>query len=98
MSALDYQQAPPMPHSDVVRQVTFSPNGERLLSSSLDQSTRLWQLAQSEPATLVFAHSGPIWHAEFSPDGARVLTASADGTARIWDAFKVLPPSPPLGA
>ena len=70
--------SPPLLHSDMVRQVTFSPDGERL-TSSIDQSTRLWRLAKNE-AGIMFTHSGPVRHAEFSPDGERVLTASGQRT------------------
>ena len=63
--------------------VQFSPEGDALLSASLDGHARLWALDGRLIAELT-GHKDRVYHAEFSPDGNWILTASRDGTLRIW--------------
>jgi WD40 repeat protein len=63
----------------------FSPNGARVLTTSADNSAKLWDAASGE-LVASFPHQGEVFQAEFSSDGARVLTAGEDKTAKLWDA------------
>ena len=75
----------------------FSPDGERIVTASEDNTARVWDAASGKPigdrskATRVAVSS-----AAFSPDGKRIVTASWDGTARIWDAASGKPIGEPL--
>lgn len=73
-------------HGGPVNTVTFSPNGARVLSSSLDGTARLWDVASSN-AVLILRHPAPVSHAFLSPDGRSIVTHCADGFARCWDAL-----------
>jgi hypothetical protein len=70
-------------HSDWLTSACFSEEGNRVLTTSQDQTARLWSLAGQELAR--FDHAGIVWVADFSPDGRRVLTGSEDRSARLWD-------------
>jgi WD40 repeat protein len=61
----------------------FSPDGQRILTASSDQTARVWDLSGKELATLR-GHTAGVRSAVFSPDGQRILTASSDGTARQY--------------
>jgi WD40 repeat protein len=64
--------------------VAFSPDGSRILTGSIDNTARLWDL-QGHEIAIFKGHPGPVYSAVFSPDGSHILTASADKTARLWD-------------
>jgi WD40 repeat protein len=61
----------------------FSPDNQRLLTVSRDNSVMLWNIHGKWLSC--FNHSAAISSALFSPDGTRVLTASADNTVKLWD-------------
>ena len=68
-----------------VEHVAFSPDGARIVTTSLDNTAKLWDAASGKLiATL--AHEDKVCHAAFSPDGARILTVSWDRTTKLWDA------------
>jgi WD40 repeat protein len=69
-------------HSDIIRNIRFSKDGQRLLSCSDDGRVFLWD-RQGEQLALL-EHETEVWHAEFSPDRTRIVTAASDG-ARLWD-------------
>ena len=69
--------------------VCFSPDGQRILSSSRDQSARLWDVASGTELLTLKGHRGWLFTAAFSPDGRRIITAGGDGTAKIWEAATV---------
>src|ERR1700756_2237185 len=72
-------------HRDQVRSVAFSPDGDRVLTASYDNTARVWELSGATPTFIVLeGHRGSIWSAAFSGDGTRVVTASNDCTARVW--------------
>ncbi|MEH2181535.1 AAA-like domain-containing protein, partial [Nostoc sp.] len=71
-------------HENRITSASFSPDGQRILTTSLDNIARLWDLQGKEIAKLQ-GHESYITSASFSRDGQRILTASYDKTARLWD-------------
>jgi dipeptidyl aminopeptidase/acylaminoacyl peptidase len=69
-----------------VLSVAFSPDGRRIVTTSEDETARIWDAATARTIALLQGHTGKVWSAAFSPDGERIVTASDDKTARIWDA------------
>ena len=70
-------------HEGDVLSAVFSPDGNRILTTSRDKTARIWDLNGNELAILR-GHKGIVWSASFSPDGSRILTASWDMTVRMW--------------
>ena len=64
----------------------FSPNGQRIVTASLDSTAHVWDVATGKELFTLVGHGDDVGSAFFSPDGQRIVTASLDGTARIWDA------------
>jgi WD40 repeat protein/serine/threonine protein kinase len=87
--------AAPMRHLGQVESVSFSPDGQRVVSTSRDGTAKLWDAATGRALATV-RHRDRIDHAHHSPDGTRFVTASADGTARIWSATNGAALTPPL--
>ncbi|MBR8834793.1 MAG: AAA-like domain-containing protein, partial [Stigonema ocellatum SAG 48.90 = DSM 106950] len=67
-----------------VRSASFSPDGQRIVTASLDNTARVWDLSGKQIAVLT-GHQYGVISASFSPDGQRIVTASLDKTARVWD-------------
>ncbi|KAL8368082.1 hypothetical protein RB599_003809 [Gaeumannomyces hyphopodioides] len=73
-------------HSNSVRSVTFSPDGQRLASASDDNTVKLWDTATGACLQTLKGHRNWVWSVAFSPDGQRLASASADNTVKLWDA------------
>lgn len=95
ISSLDYS-APPQHvkradtilsgHTGPVNLARFSPDGQRVLTASSDETARLWDTATGREIVRYIGHAASIDYAAFSPDCLRIVTASQDNTARVWDA------------
>jgi WD40 repeat protein len=86
-------------HTDAVVSVGFSDNGKWLVSTSYDNTARLWDLTdRSHPveAAVLSEHNWWVWDAAFSPGfdpGAEkgtnaIVTVSQDGKAIVWSVSK----------
>jgi len=81
-------------HKGSVGKAVYSPDGERIVTASRDNTARIWDAESgrllatlSGPNLVTLAgHTDAVNAAMFSPDGKRIVTASDDDTARIWDA------------
>lgn len=74
-----------LPHQVGVRSVSWSKNGERLLTGADDGIARIWDLrSPSSPPLELRGHAKAIQRASFSATDELVVTASLDGTACIW--------------
>jgi TIR domain-containing protein/WD40 domain-containing protein len=75
-----------MRHDNRVNSAQFSPDGQRVVTASRDNTARVWDGASGKPIAERMKHEREVNSARFSPDGQRVVTASRDMTARLWDA------------
>ena len=74
----------------------FSPDGQRVVTASSDNTARLWDATSGKPIGEPMKHENGVMSAQFSPDGQRVVTASGDKTARLWDATSGKPIGEPM--
>jgi len=72
-------------HTSGVTFAAFSPNGKMLVTTSYDNTARIWDADSGEELRNLEGHAKWIVGAAFSPDGKKVATASADNTVRIWN-------------
>jgi WD40 repeat protein len=71
-------------HSRAINTVRFNKNCSRLLSASVDNSVKLWEIPSGR---LIRTFSGRSFNsADFSPDGKFILTANDGGKAVVWRA------------
>ncbi len=74
-----------MNHASGVNEVSFSPDGSRLVTAGNDGTARVWDAATGSPLSPPLYHGTSLLRARFTPDGYRVLTVGSDPTARLWD-------------
>ena len=69
----------------VVRSVSLSPDGSRLVSASSDKTVRIWNGKTGQEEHCLKGHRGTVYSVSWSPDGSRLVSASGDKTVRIWN-------------
>ena len=89
VAALNDWQFPPQlatlqGHTAWVYSAQFSPDGQRIVTASLDNTARIWETQTGKLLATLQGHTDRVETAQFSPDGQRIVTASWDKTARIW--------------
>lgn len=75
-------------HSNRITKTIFHPSGQYIVSTSFDQTWKLWDITRLEsPVELVEqeGHSKEVFTAAFHPDGSLVVTGGLDGIGRVWD-------------
>jgi tRNA A-37 threonylcarbamoyl transferase component Bud32 len=73
-------------HTTSLTSASFSPDGSRIVTASLDKTAKLWDARNGTEIHTFKGHTDFVYSASFSPDGSRVVTASKDKTAKVWDA------------
>ncbi|POR35859.1 Vegetative incompatibility protein HET-E-1, partial [Tolypocladium paradoxum] len=72
-------------HVDSVTTVAFSPDSSLLVSGSVDQTLRIWELAGKTCRQVLRGHQGSLNSAVFSSDCKTLASASTDATVKIWN-------------
>ncbi len=72
-------------HTGVVRQSALSPDGRLALSSSFDQTVRVWDVATGEELTRFTGHNADVLGVAFTADGKTAVSGGSDKTVRLWD-------------
>ncbi|MBD2207429.1 CHAT domain-containing protein [Calothrix sp. FACHB-1219] len=70
-------------HSDRVMSVSWSADGEHLVSAGFDRVAKIWRKDGTLVNTLL-GHTDTVFDVAFSPDGQLIATASFDRTVKIW--------------
>ena len=72
-------------HGGTPSWLVFSPSGETVISTNLDGTVALWDVASATLGETLRGHSGAVMQPVYDPDGQTLYTASHDGTAIAWD-------------
>src|SRR6266536_2580107 len=75
-------------HSDRIYSLEWSPDGQRIASSSLAESIQVWDAvtgSNSAGHARYDGHTERVLAIAWSPDGRYIASASEDATVRVWD-------------
>jgi WD40 repeat protein len=72
-------------HTNWVRDVVYSPQGNQLASCGYDNAIRLWDVEAQESRLSLIGHSGKVIFVAYSRQGEMLASGSWDRTVRIWD-------------
>jgi len=73
-----------MPHISSITCVSFSPDGETIVTGSEDAIVRLWDVNTKRIKQLFRGHRGAVFSVAFSPDG-KTLASASQQEINIWD-------------
>ncbi|KAL4446486.1 hypothetical protein ABPG74_001227 [Tetrahymena malaccensis] len=73
-------------HTHSINSVSYSSDGNYLVTGSWDKSLKIWDAKQGfELVKTIQQHKDPINCIDFSKDGKYLISASVDKTCKIWD-------------
>jgi WD40 repeat protein len=72
-------------HTELVTGVTFSPDGKKIASASLDSTIRIWNAVDGLTVHALTGHTGPVRAIQFSPDGSQLASVGDDAALYIWN-------------
>ena len=76
----------PIGHTLGINSAQFSPDGKKIVTTSRDNTAKIWDVATGSLFADLKGHSKGIHLAQFSSDGKEVLTYSGESVAKLWDA------------
>jgi WD40 repeat protein len=65
--------------------INWSPNGQRLVSSSRDKTCKVFDAATGNPVITFSGHGEPVYTAAFLADGTTVVSGGGDKRLRVWN-------------
>lgn len=71
-------------HTDWLTCIGYSRDGERLITGSMDNSVRIWEVATGTQISIFNEHAQRIVSAAFVGDGENAISADADGSVNVW--------------
>ncbi len=71
-------------HSDKVRAVTWSPDGNYLATTGNDGTIQIWDPSTSRRVSLYRGHTATVHTISWASGGTHLVTASADKTVALW--------------
>ncbi len=73
-------------HEGWVTSITYSPDGNQLVSGSMDQTVRIWDVEKHTQLRVLGKHISSVKSVCYHPGGHQLASSSMDGTVTLWDA------------
>jgi WD40 repeat protein len=73
-------------HQDMISNLSYSPDGKTIASSSDDKTIKLWDAVTGKLLHTLKGHQGGVLNFSYSPDGKMIASGSVDKTIKLWDA------------
>jgi len=73
-------------HNDKTFWAAFSNDSKRIVTGSMDGTSKVWDAATGENLLTLRGHKGFVAVARFDPKGERIVTSGLDLKAIVWDA------------
>ncbi|ATZ50645.1 hypothetical protein BCIN_06g01390 [Botrytis cinerea B05.10] len=72
-------------HAHPVTSVAFSPDSKQIVSGSLDNTIKLWDITTGAMLQTLEGHTDSVTSVAFSPDSKQIVSGSWDYKVRLWD-------------
>lgn len=72
-------------HTDRITALSFSADGTRLVTASLDKTARLWDVTNRKLEHTFEGHTQEVTAVALRPDGKRLATGGLDNAIKLWD-------------
>ena len=72
-------------HSNFVSSVSFSPNGNSIVSGSNDKTIKIWGNFSGSLLKTLEGHSNGVNQISISADGTLIISALKDKTITLWE-------------
>jgi WD40 repeat protein len=72
-------------HQHDVTSLAFSPDEKQLVSSSRDNTIRVWDVVTGECLKILEGHTHFVEQVVVTVSGSRIISVSADNTIKVWD-------------
>ena len=72
-------------HEGLTETITWSPNGDRILTTCYDFKVRIWNSQTGEKIFTLIGHETKIENGSWSHDGNFVVTVDKDGMIIVWN-------------
>jgi pentatricopeptide repeat protein len=72
-------------HSNLVRALSWSPDGRRLASGGDDGALRLWDVGTRKGTTLFYGDDNIVTAVSWNPDGRRLASWDYSMALKVWD-------------
>src|SRR5687768_13125017 len=82
---LELREARTLTHGNAVYWAAFSQDGRQLATASLDNTVKLWNVADGEHTGTLKGHGDGVAFVDYLRDG-RIVTASLDKSLKVWTA------------
>ena len=66
-----------------MRDVSFSPNNQYVVSGSMDETVRIWNVESGDCIKTLEDHTGAVFGVSFSPNNQYVVSGSSDPTGKL---------------
>ncbi|MDX2232581.1 MAG: NACHT domain-containing protein [Leptolyngbyaceae cyanobacterium bins.349] len=73
-------------HTSWILSIHWHPTQSRLITSSDDQTIKLWDADTGTCLNTLRGHQSGVWWAIWSPDGKRIASCGGDRVIKVWDA------------
>ncbi len=77
-----------LPHTDCVRSLAFSADGQTLITGANNGLVQLWSVADGLKLRVLKGHVGAVWSVAVSPSGDLIASGGEDKTVRLWSASR----------
>jgi WD40 repeat protein len=71
-------------HQNFVYSVPISPDGQTLVSGSIDKTIKVWRLSDGELLRTLSGHQDLVISVAISPDGQTLASGGYDQTIKVW--------------
>jgi WD40 repeat protein len=69
----------------MVISVAITPDGQRVVSASADNTLKVWDLNSGKKLKTLTGHTSAIRAVAITLDGQRAISGSYDNTLKVWD-------------